>query len=139
MCPPLGLSQVSHSPYLVTCCPTSNTTTRRRRATASHPRLQTMPLTLSLNSSSATSQPRASSHKITLFGGYNGLRPPPRRKRMFDVCNGTTAESVPPVSSKSCVSVKRRQKLERKGTDRVSEVALVVMHDKRQIQRALKW
>ena len=36
---------------------------------------------------------------MTLFGGYNGLGPPPRRKRIFDRCSGTTAVNVPPENS----------------------------------------
>ena len=36
---------------------------------------------------------------MTLFGEYKGLRPPPRRKSKDEVWSGTTAASVPPVSS----------------------------------------
>lgn len=96
---PRGLSHVSHSPNRTTLSPTWNTTIRLRSATASHPRRHVRPLTFSLNSSSATSWPSASSHRITLFGGYLGLLPPPTRKSKEDVWSGTTAESVPPVIS----------------------------------------
>lgn len=96
---PLGLSQVSHSLYLVTCSATVNTTTRRRNDTASHPRLHAMPRTLSRNSNSATSLPMASSHKMTLLGGYKGLGPPPTKNRRDDVWHGTTNCNVPPESS----------------------------------------
>ena len=93
------LSHVSHSPYRTTVSPTWNTTTRRRSATASQPRLHASPLTFSLNSNSATSCASASSQRMTLFGGYRGLLPPPTRNRSEDVCNGTTKDSVPPVIS----------------------------------------
>lgn len=96
---PLGLSHVSHSACRFIRSPISKTTTLRRNATASHPRRQARPRTLSLNSSSATSLPMASSHRITLFGGYSGLRPPPRRNNRDDVCNGMTEARVPPESS----------------------------------------
>lgn len=96
---PRGLSQVSHSLYLVTCSATVNTTTRRRNDTASHPRRHAMPRTLSRNSNSATSLPMASSHKMTLLGGYKGLGPPPTKKRRDDVWHGTTNCNVPPESS----------------------------------------
>lgn len=66
---PLGLSDVSHSPYRLTVSPISKTQTRRRSDTASQPRRHAIPRTRSLNSSSATSFPSASSQMITLFGG----------------------------------------------------------------------
>ena len=96
---PRELSHVSYSALLAIVSCTSKTTTLRRRATASQPRLQAIPRTRSLNSSSATSTPAASSHRTTLFGGYSGLRPPPRRKSRDDVWQGTTVANVPPVNS----------------------------------------
>lgn len=96
---PRVLSQVSHSLNLVIDVSTLNTTTLLRNATASHPLRQANPRTRSLNSSSATSFSCASSQKITLFGGYRGLRPPPTSKRSDDVCKGTANASVPPVIS----------------------------------------
>lgn len=106
---PRGLSQVSYSPLLITVSFTSKTTTLLRRATPSQPRRQVRPPTFSLNSSSATSVPAASSQRITLFGGYSGLRPPPRRKSNDDVWQGTTAARVPPVSSERSLHVRGAQ------------------------------
>jgi hypothetical protein len=96
---PLELSYVSHSPYLFTLSPISKTTTRLRSATASQPRRQASPLTFSLNSSSATSFPRASFQNMTLLGGYRGSLPPPTKNKSDEQCIGTTEDSMPPLTS----------------------------------------
>lgn len=97
---PRKLSHVSHSLYLVIDVSSLYTTTLRRNATASQPLLHANPRTRSLNSSSATSFPCASSQTTTLFGGYRGLRPPPTRKMRDDVWKGTANASVPSAISR---------------------------------------
>lgn len=93
---PRLLTQVSHSRYLSIKPSTNrNTTTLRFNATHSQSLRTASPSTCSRNSSSPTSRPMASSHKMTLFKGYRGLLPPPTKNMRDDVCMGCTMESVP--------------------------------------------
>lgn len=93
---PRSLSQVSHSlVFTMPCGEISNCTTRLLRATTSVPRRHARPLTCSLNSISPTTRPRASSHRMTLLGGYCGLRPPPTRNIRLVECKGRILLMVP--------------------------------------------
>lgn len=123
---------MSHSPYRVIDSPSSNTTTRRLSATANHPLLQARPLTFSLNSNSATSLQVASSHTTTLFGGYNGLLPPPIKNSREAVCSGITADSVPPVNSRTLLVFVWFKALQ---AHPVSAAVSVAMSDKQRTQQ----